>query len=791
MSKFKLLLLVTATFIAVLIALVFLSRISDEISPKFSRSSDEDEIYQPNESKQRMQFDDFLKGKFRYKELRPYWFSGNEYITLKSNGTVVKVDIENGSERIFMQAEHLPDSYDWWDVSADESYLVVGTKWVNGYAHYNDTFSMTFYEVSTGVNITQPNLPSNGIQNFKWSSKGHNFAFVYSYNVYLAADPFVKNATQITSDGNEYSMFNGISDEMLRVEIAGNDILMWWSDDGTYLAYATVNDTGVSQLEFAMYKELQYPEIIKMPYSKPGTKIPTITLSVVDVDTKDVITIKPNISPNWNTGYYLNSVAWRKNTLLPSWKNRIENEMITEYCRAPSFRCFHGTIMETSSSTGWLGHYKPAYIYPLYSSNEYMTVQSHEKYPHVVVVNMDKNTSDWRTFGEFEVTDTSYGYFAVYHYDETFDWIYFTSTEAEDNPGKGLPRNRHMWRVKGHGKDRTRTCMTCQLNVQYKDRCNWVTPSFSYGGRFVVVNCGGTANGVPLSTLHKRNDVGDFEFVRIVENNTKLQDVLGEYQFRTRKYGTIQLPDVEGEWYYTLHLPPNFDPLKKYPMLVEVYSGPSYQEVKERFVVQWKDYVSSSLDVVVMTFDGRGTGFRGDEIMHMVYKKLGQYEPIDQIAAARIVSDRYSYIDKSRIAIWGWSYGGYTTTRVIGEDSQNVFKCGFAVAPVTRWELYHAIYTERYMQLPEDNEDGYKKGSALQNSENFAKHRYSLFHGTKDENVHFQHSSQLSKYLIQNDVEFGAFFAADDDHHMHEISNEYKNLMRMITKQMKVCFNMS
>ncbi|CAK8692165.1 unnamed protein product [Clavelina lepadiformis] len=788
MSKAKILLLAT-TCIAVF-ALFLLISTPGSFSPKLVQWKKRDITSKTNEGKQWMQFDDFLNGKFRAKSFYPNWVSGNEYITTKSDGSLVKVNIETDDETEFLSSKNLPESYDWWLVSADQLFVAFGIDTIDGYAHYVRTCSVLFYNVPTGSPTVQPNFPSDGIQKFKWSPMGHKFVFISGFNVHLVTDPFASQATKITHNGDEHLMFNGISDWLFSVEITDDDALLWWSGDGSYLAFATINQTGVTQFEFSVYNHAQYPEMIQLPYPKPGTTIPSTTVTVVDVASKDMFPLSPNVSTTWN-GYYLNSAEWSgNNTFMPTWKNRIENEAIVEQCNAPNFTCSHGSKMETNSGTGWVGHYKVSHIYPVPSSNKYLTVQSNNQYPHVALINVDTDEIDWRTTGSFEVTDTGYGYTSIYYYDETFDWVYFTSTEMVDSEGQGLPRIRHMWRVKGHGTDVKRTCITCTLNEDFKDRCNWVTPSFSKDGSFVVINCGGTANGVPVSTLHKRNDAGDFEFVRVAENNTALQSTLSDYYFRERIYGTIKLPDVDGDWYYTLHLPPNFDSNKKYPMLVQVYSGPAFQEVEERFSVSWKDYVSSSLNVIVMSFDGRGTGFRGDKIMHMVYKKLGQYEPADQIAAARIVSDENSYIDKSKTAIWGWSYGGYATSRVIGEDSENVYKCGFSVAPVTKWELYHTIYTERYMQEPKDNENGYSMSTALQNPENFAKHRYALFHGTRDENVHFQNSALLSKFLIKNDVDFRAFFAADDDHGMNRVPNNYRNIYKMLTNQMQICFDM-
>nr|XP_026692095.1 prolyl endopeptidase FAP-like isoform X3 [Ciona intestinalis] len=725
-------------------------------------------------SKQWMEFNDFLEGTFQARSFYPYWVSGNEYVYMNSTAAINKVNIGTNVETAILNGEPWSNTEKpfSWKISADQNYLAIFYMKTDGYADYVRTFSCDIYNLLNGTKQILPDFPTENLQKFQWSPTGHDFSYVYEFNVYLYKNTFL-NHHQITNDGDEQMVFNGIADFLHWIEITEDDSLMWWSPDSQYLAYATIKQTNVFAVEFSVYNNYQYPEMIRYPYPKPGTPIPTTTVTVVDLSNLSLTQLKTLNFSSWSDGYYLNSVTWRGNHILsPTWKNRISNEAVVENCETPMFNCSYVSGMTSKSTTGWLGHYKVAHIIPTNNDNVYITVRSLDGYQHITVFYVKENKDDWRTSGEFEVTDTNEGYSPIYFYDEINDWIYFTSTELESKPGTALPRIRHIWRVKGSGSDKNRSCISCHLNEIFPDRCNWVTPSFSRDGSYVVINCGGSGNAAPVSTLHMRNSSGDYEFVGVVEGNEELIQTLNE--------------GIPGEWFYMLHLPPNFNESKKYPMLVQVYSGPAYQQVRDRFEVSWKDYVSSARDVIVMSFDGRGTGYRGDKIMHQVYKKLGQYEPHDQIAAARKLATENQFIDQSKIAIWGWSYGGYT----IGEDADNVFKCGFAVAPVTKWEYYHTIWTEKYMQQPKDNPDGYAKGSALQGIENFRTHHFNLFHGTKDENVHFQNSAQLSKYLIDGDVKFGAFFAADDDHSMSRVNNGYRNIYKQLTRQMDLCFNL-
>ncbi|CAK8692164.1 unnamed protein product [Clavelina lepadiformis] len=192
---------------------------------------------------------------------------------------------------------------------------------------------------------------------------------------------------------------------------------------------------------------------------------------------------------------------------------------------------------------------------------------------------------------------------------------------------------------------------------------------------------------------------------------------------------------------------------------------------------------------MVMTFDGRGTGYRGDKDMHLVYKKLGQYEPLDQIEAARQIS-KFDYIDEQNVAIWGRSYGGYATARTIEEDVNGIYKCGFSVAPVTDWMFYSTHYTEKFMTLPTDNENGYAKASAIQNLDNIRSHYFVLVHGTADENVHIQNNAHLSKALISQNIDFINYFAADEWHGFNHYPNGYAHHYKLLTHHLQTCFSL-
>ncbi|EQB77339.1 hypothetical protein CB1_000290026 [Camelus ferus] len=288
------------------------------------------------------------------------------------------------------------------------------------------------------------------------------------------------------------------------------------------------------------------------------------------------------------------------------------------------------------------------------------------------------------------------------------------------------------------------TCLTCELDPE---RCQYYSASFSKEAKYYQLRCSGP--GLPLYTLHSSSS--DKE-LRVLENNSALENMLQEVQMPTKKLDFINMHETK--FWYQMILPPHFDKSKKYPLLIDVYAGPCSQKADTIFRLNWATYLASTENIIVASFDGRGSGYQGDKIMHAINRRLGTFEVEDQIEATRQFS-KMGFVDDKRIAIWGWSYGGYVTSMVLGAGS-GVFKCGIAVAPVSKWEYYDSVYTERYMGLPtpQDNLDYYRNSTVMSRAENFKQVEYLLIHGTADDNVHFQQSAQISKALVDAGVDF-------------------------------------
>lgn len=311
----------------------------------------------------------------------------------------------------------------------------------------------------------------------------------------------------------------------------------------------------------------------------------------------------------------------------------------------------------------------------------------------------------------------------------------------------------NLYRIRIGASHSAPECLTCDL---YRDRCQYNSAYFSYDASYYRMDCKGP--GLPLYTL--MNNTGAGVELSVLEDNKELDNVLSEFQMPTMKYGTFNVAGFD--LWYQMMLPPNFKKSKKYPLVIDVYGGPCSQSVSYDFKLNWATYLTSSLDIIYARFDGRGSGFQGDEIMHAIYHRLGTFEVEDQLVAIRKFIDM-GFVDKDRISMWGWSYGGYVTAMALGSGS-SLLKCGIAVAPVAEWEYYDAVYTERYMGTPKDNPDGYRNSSVIERAKNFKSVDFLLIHGTADDNVHFQQAAQISKALVNEQVDFEAMWYTDKNH---------------------------
>uniref|UniRef100_A0A8D2QJ88 Dipeptidyl peptidase 4 n=1 Tax=Zonotrichia albicollis TaxID=44394 RepID=A0A8D2QJ88_ZONAL len=588
------------------------------------------------------------------------------------------------------------------------------------------TASYHIYDFGNSSILDDGLLP-NDTQYISWSPVGHKLAYVWNNNVYVKASP-TEEAVQITKNGEENKIFNGIPDWVYEEEMFGTHSALWWSPNGNFLAYASFNDTEVPVIEYSSYSEdtLQYPKTIKIPYPKAGATNPTVQFFIVDttsLPTFKSVEIFPPAEIK-SSDHYLSVVTWvTDERICLQWLRRIQNFSVLTVCdfENATWSCPKVREIRWESYISLMFKFQPSVPHFAPDKASYYKVFSDTAgYKHIHYINGSQvpvavTTGNWEVISIEAVTN---------------QFLYYISNE-----NNGMPGGRNLYKVLLESSPKLPKCVSCNLDEK---RCQYYSVSFSKDTQYYQLNC---------------------LVLRYLEKNTELENSLKDIQMPSKKFGSLNIGGYN--LWYQMILPPHFDESKKHPLLLDVYAGPCSQKVDQMFRLSWATYLASTERVIVASFDGRGSGYQGDRIMHAINRRLGTYEVEDQIEAARKFSEM-SFVDKDRIAIWGWSYGGYATSMVLGSGS-GVFKW------LPRYKDSHI-------------------STVMARAEKFKEVEYLLIHGTADDNVHFQQAAQISKALVDAEVDFQAMWYTDKD---HSISGQaHKHIYTHMSHFIKQCFSL-
>ncbi|XP_032362301.1 dipeptidyl peptidase 4 [Etheostoma spectabile] len=682
--------------------------------------------------------EDVFNSSLKPKSISMRWISDNEYLN-KSQGSVFLHDVVTGAVSEFLSRDKFneKDAYDY-QLSADRKYVAFISNRSKLWRHsFTATYSL--YDLESNTFLTPSDIPEE-IQYFAWSPEGNKLAYVWENNVYIKTSP-ASPPHQVTFNGKENLILNGIPDWVYEEEMFSSSQGLWWSPGGKYVAYAEFNDTEVHTIEYSWYGENQYPSTVSIPYPKPGTPNPIVKLFVVDTDNTTITEVVVPDSLN-TSEHYLATVTWvMDEQIAVQWLKRVQNHLILQIYNFSGVKWDPVEHLEVDSPTGWIGRFSPPE--PVFAADKksyYLLMSDTKGYKHIhhVLGGIAKPI----TTGEWEVIDIL---------KVTADSVYYSSNEG------GKPGRRHVYKLTNQATD----CLTCAL---HGEDCQYNSAYFSHNASFYRLSCSGP--GIPYYALMDNRENKE---LNVLEDNTEFRSLIADIQMPTMRRASIQLEGYN--LWYQMFLPPGFDESKKYPLLIDVYAGPCSQKADFIYRVSWSTYLASTEKIIVASFDGRGSGYQGDKLMHAIYKGLGTYEVEDQITAAREFI-KMGFIDKDRVAIWGWSYGGYVTSMVLGSGS-GVFKCGMAVAPVSKWEYYDSIYTERYMMEPSQNSLAYTNSTVTARAKNFHSVDYLLVHGTADDNVHFQQAAEISEALVDEQVDFEAMWYTDKDHGLGGSANQH------------------
>ncbi|KIW74149.1 hypothetical protein Z517_12559 [Fonsecaea pedrosoi CBS 271.37] len=604
------------------------------------------------------------------------------------------------------------------------------------------------------VQPLDPALPETKIQLAQWSPRSDSIVFTRDNNLYLRhlSSPQV---TTITTDGGpEY--FYGIPDWAYEEEVFATNTATWWATDGQYLAFLRTNETTVPEYPVQFFlsrpsgkKPIEglenYPEVKEIKYPKAGAPNPIVDMLFYDISKGEVFSV--DIEGGFpDEDRIIFNIVWADGgKALVSESNRESDRVRVVLVDVPTQTGHTVRVVDLKDvDGGWIEptqhtRYIPADPSKGRAEDGYVDIVISDNGNHLAYFSpLNSSTPVMLTSGGWEVDG---GPAAV---DLENNLVYFVAA-------KEAPTQRHLYSVKLDG--------TGMKSLVPTDEAAYWESSFSSGAGYVSLKY--TGPGIPFQKVVSTPTNPD-KIEEILEDNQDLAKMASSHALPHQVFQNIT---IDG---YTLQVverrPPHFDPKKKYPVLFYLYGGPGSQMVNRRFHVDFQSYIASSLDYIVVTVDGRGTGFIGRKARTIVRNELGTYEAHDQIAAAKAWAGK-PYVDADRMAIWGWSYGGFMTLKVLETDAGETFKYGMAVAPVTDWRFYDSIYTERYMRTPQNNPLGYSK-SAVSNVTAISQNvRFLIMHGVADDNVHMQNTlTLLDKFDLAGVENYDVHFFPDSDH---------------------------
>lgn len=674
----------------------------------------------------------YKKGTFRQNSV--YGISsmkdGLSYTNLNNTRSIItKYSYISGEKTdvIFSIKDVKTEGLDWifdYEFNSDETKVLISSQYQSIYRH---SFKAEYfiYDISTKKILR---LSENGKQQLaSFSPDGTKVAFVRDNNIWVKDIINDTPEIQLTNDGEWNKILNGAPDWVYEEEFSYNKAYSW-SADSKNIGFLKSDESNVKMYSMPMYGGL-YPENYEFKYPKAGEDNSKVSIHIVNVETKNII----NADMGNLEDMYIPRIKFTKdpNILSVIKMNRLQNKYELYLINA-----------ETGSSNVVLTLTDSKYIEInddlCFLDDKKHFVLSHETsgYLHLYLYDINGNLINQITSGNWDIT-------ALYGIDETSGTLYFQAAKTS-------PLNREIYSVDLKGQN---------LKL-LTEKVGTNDAEFSNGFKYFI-NTFSDANTPPFITLNDNTG----KVIRELETNKNLvKQITENYKFTKKEFFTFKTDDGT-ELNGWMIKPEKFKENKKHPVLMYVYGGPGHQTVTnswDREMGWWQMMAQNGY--IIVSVDNRGTGARGKDFRQVTYEQLGKYEVIDQIEAAKYLGS-LKFVDKNRIGIFGWSYGGYMSTlcMTIGAD---YFKLGIAVAPVSNWRYYDSVYTERYNGLPKNNAKGYDDNSPINHVKKMKGH-FLLVHGTADDNVHFQNSVDLVDKLIEANINFETLYYPNKDHSIY------------------------
>ncbi|KAF7996285.1 hypothetical protein HCN44_001917 [Aphidius gifuensis] len=766
----------------------------------------------------RLTLEECLRNELSPPRLPPAWISHDKFIYQADDGSLALLDASNNSVSLLVSNHTLRQlNVQGFECSINLRYVLFKHD-VKPVFRHTFTALYTVYDVTNDhhtplrLHSSSPVQPTR-LQYATWMGNTTSLVMISDNNILLRLSPTAPDDKRLTNTGVPGVIYNGVPDWLYQEEVLPKPEVLWPSPDGKYLLYASFNDTKVTRLEFPWFgsqtgqnsgsssptgepRKISFPPSKSIHYPTPGSSNPEVSLWLVDLTntsdtTNDSIEIdypRKQLKPPPifdDQEYYLISAGWvgkDSNQIGVVWMTRSQNLSVVSACRSPKWEC-----EETHTERAPEGQWLDAQPHPVFSPNGdsfllLAAVQEggQEHFTHIKHVELTQQRIAVLSHGRYEVSE-------ILAWDTRASLVYYLGSR-ERKPGQ-----KHLYVVRDPTTDDPRRleplCITCDLgDVLWSSRFYYtncthfgasVSSSSDSRQGYYILHCEGP--GLPLAGVHS---VITHKMVRVLYDARIQQGGrLSQLALPTRKSFEVPLPQG---WraQVQLQLPPSWrEELRDaaFPVLVEVNGRPGSAAVTDKFSIDWGTYMSSHNDVIYIRLDVRGARGQGKRAL---YHRIGGVEVQDQLTVLKYLleSESFKYLDNSRVAVWGWGYGGYVTSMVLGSQ-QNVFKCGIAVNPIADWLYYNSAFTERVLGAPVENYKGYVEADLTQRARLVPSHSLFLIHGLADLTAPYTHGIAFAKALSDAGVIFRYQSYADEDHALSGvIEHTYRSMEDFFTE---------